>query len=127
MSDNASETTHRCPEGSEAAMPCCGRTPFEVPWTDRLTEDPESVTCGISASTAANAGEELIMSEDALRDRITMLEAERDTLIRIVALLVEDAGGSVEIPQRQLDDIDGTILSYKYSILNNELTIQTRW
>lgn len=26
-------------------MPCCGRTPFEVPRTDRIAEDPSLVTC----------------------------------------------------------------------------------
>lgn len=26
-------------------MPCCGRTPFEVPATDRMTLDPKLVTC----------------------------------------------------------------------------------
>lgn len=26
-------------------MPCCGRTPFEVPRTDRITLDPALVTC----------------------------------------------------------------------------------
>lgn len=27
-------------------MPCCGRTPFEVPLGDRMSEDPAAVTCG---------------------------------------------------------------------------------
>jgi hypothetical protein len=26
-------------------MPCCGRTPFEVPRTDRMTTDADAVTC----------------------------------------------------------------------------------
>ena len=32
------------PEGG--VMPCCGLTPFEVPRSDRMTEDPALVTCG---------------------------------------------------------------------------------
>jgi hypothetical protein len=38
------EVTHQCPpEGG--VMPCCGLTPFEVPRTDRMTEDTALVTC----------------------------------------------------------------------------------
>jgi hypothetical protein len=36
--------THACP--SEGGLtPCCGKTPFELPGTDRITEDPERATC----------------------------------------------------------------------------------
>jgi hypothetical protein len=28
-------------------MPCCDRTPFHVPRTDRITEDQSLVTCGL--------------------------------------------------------------------------------
>lgn len=36
---------HACPpEGVSGVMPCCGKTPFEVPRTDRLTST-EEVTC----------------------------------------------------------------------------------
>lgn len=30
-------TTHQCPPGGSDVMPCCGRTPFEAPPTDRVT------------------------------------------------------------------------------------------
>lgn len=36
---------HRCPIGDSSTMPCCGRTPFEVPRADRLTTVEEMVTC----------------------------------------------------------------------------------
>jgi len=36
---------HACPPDGLGLMPCCGRTPFEVPRTDRLTLDPALVTC----------------------------------------------------------------------------------
>ena len=36
---------HASPEIGAAEMPCCGRSPFEVPMTDRVTLDPERVTC----------------------------------------------------------------------------------
>jgi hypothetical protein len=39
------ETTHLCPPDGGGLMPCCGRTPFEVPRTDRMTLDPSLVTC----------------------------------------------------------------------------------
>lgn len=40
-------TTHRCPPEGSGVMPCCNRTPFEVPSTDRITDDPERVTCDV--------------------------------------------------------------------------------
>jgi hypothetical protein len=40
-----SETTHLCPPGDSALMPCCNRSPFEVPRTDRMTVDRSLVTC----------------------------------------------------------------------------------
>lgn len=39
------ETIHLCPPGDEGLTPCCGRTPFELPSTDRLTEVRNLVTC----------------------------------------------------------------------------------
>lgn len=40
--------THACPpRGAGGLTPCCGRTPFELPRTDRMTSDPALVTCGI--------------------------------------------------------------------------------
>ena len=41
--------THACPPGDSGTMPCCGRTPFEVPGSDRMTLDPALVTCGMPA------------------------------------------------------------------------------
>lgn len=39
------EIVHRCPPGTASTTPCCGRTPFQLPRTDRMTEDPELMTC----------------------------------------------------------------------------------
>ena len=50
-----SEITHLCPPEGEYVMPCCGKTPFEVPSTDRMTLDPEQVTCGHRDGRAAMA------------------------------------------------------------------------
>ena len=44
------EVTHRCPPEGSGTMPCCGRTPFEVPRWHRMTLDPELVTCGADRS-----------------------------------------------------------------------------
>lgn len=40
------EVVHACPAKAETAMPCCGRTPFDVPVYHRMTLDPSLVTCG---------------------------------------------------------------------------------
>jgi hypothetical protein len=47
------ETTHRCPPDGSCAAPCCGKTPFDLPRTDRITSDPARVTCGSTRPTAA--------------------------------------------------------------------------
>lgn len=39
------EVVHRCPPEGSGLMPCCGRTPFEVPSSDRMTADAQLVTC----------------------------------------------------------------------------------
>lgn len=36
---------HACPPGDEGVTPCCHVPPFELPMTDRMTLDPELVTC----------------------------------------------------------------------------------
>jgi hypothetical protein len=38
--------THLRPPGDGGLMPCCGMTPFEMPRSDRITEDSALVTCG---------------------------------------------------------------------------------
>lgn len=38
-------TVHASPRKGSGAMPCCGRTPLEVPRTDRISIDPFTVTC----------------------------------------------------------------------------------
>jgi len=50
------EVTHRCPIGDDGWTPSCDRTPFELPRTDRITEDPALVTCqGKAAQRAREA------------------------------------------------------------------------
>lgn len=36
---------HRCPTPGTNTTVCCHRTPFDLPWTDRLTIIDELVTC----------------------------------------------------------------------------------
>ena len=39
--------THLCPQDDDGGlMPCCEMTPWEVPRSDKITEDKELVTCG---------------------------------------------------------------------------------
>ncbi len=45
MNDVRSSVIHRCPWKGSGLMPCCGRTPFEVPRTDRMTVVYRLVTC----------------------------------------------------------------------------------
>jgi hypothetical protein len=49
------EIVHACPPLGPAVTTCCGRTPFDLPRTDRLTNDPAAVTCGAGIPTAAEA------------------------------------------------------------------------
>jgi hypothetical protein len=39
------ETVHACPPDGAGVTPCCGRTPFELPRTDRMSTDSALVTC----------------------------------------------------------------------------------
>lgn len=39
------EITHQCPPDGSGIMPCCGRTPFEVARTDRMTLEATRVDC----------------------------------------------------------------------------------
>jgi len=36
---------HGCPIGDSGYTPCCDQTPFELPPFDRMTLDPDAVTC----------------------------------------------------------------------------------
>lgn len=39
------EITHACPPEGSSRTPCCDRTPFELPLTDRMTLDASLVDC----------------------------------------------------------------------------------
>lgn len=39
------QVTHECPHDGEYQTPCCGKTPFELPRTDRMTVRKDLVTC----------------------------------------------------------------------------------
>jgi len=41
----AREVVHACPAAGDGLTPCCGRTPFELLRTDRMSADPAAVTC----------------------------------------------------------------------------------
>lgn len=55
------ETVHACPiPGTGAAtVPCCGKTPFELPRTDRMTSDPKLVTCGADRAGPFSIGSDV--------------------------------------------------------------------
>ena len=56
MSGEATEKVHDCPRNGESVTLCCGRSPFELPRTDRMTLDPDLVTCNRAA--AVSGGEQ---------------------------------------------------------------------
>lgn len=39
------ETVHGCPPDGSGLTPCCGRTPFELPRTDRISSEADAITC----------------------------------------------------------------------------------
>lgn len=43
--DGLPEVTHRSPRPGQSEMPCCGRSPFELPRHHRVTGDDTLVTC----------------------------------------------------------------------------------
>jgi len=38
---------HESPRDGSGLTPCCGKTPFELPRTDRMTSNPDRVTCSV--------------------------------------------------------------------------------
>ena len=75
----ASETTHACPPAGSGLTPCCGRTPFELPRTDRLTVDGTQVTCG--PRRAATLDEQLTR----VRELVVRTEQEHGSVHLLVA------------------------------------------
>lgn len=44
-------TVHMCPPTGGFVTPCCAKSPFDLPiWEDRITLDPELVTCKTEAT-----------------------------------------------------------------------------
>jgi hypothetical protein len=52
------ETTHATPTGDDGLTPCCGRTPLELPRTDRLTLEEALVTCFTITDRQVEAADE---------------------------------------------------------------------
>lgn len=46
MSTERLGVVHACPPRGSGVMPCCGKSPFEVTRTHRITLNPALVTCG---------------------------------------------------------------------------------
>lgn len=60
------ETVHACPPDGSGVTPCCGRTPFELPRTDRISSEVAVVTCQPAVPVAAPP----TTDPTALRERI---------------------------------------------------------
>ncbi|WP_406730925.1 hypothetical protein [Streptomyces sp. NBC_01794] len=54
---NETGVIHRCPSKGSGITPCCGKTPFELPTTDRISIDPFEATCGEPTPAPAPAPE----------------------------------------------------------------------
>jgi hypothetical protein len=48
----AREVVHACPPPGSGLTPCCGRTPFELLRTDRMSADQAAVTCRTTPSVS---------------------------------------------------------------------------
>jgi hypothetical protein len=57
----AVETVHGCPPDGSGLTPCCGRTPFELPLTDRISSEAP-VTCTTAPAVVAKPGKECAAS-----------------------------------------------------------------
>lgn len=51
LSSGEPGVTHGAPWTSDRLTPCCHRTPFELPMSDRLTCHPSRVTCHTAEPT----------------------------------------------------------------------------
>jgi hypothetical protein len=58
------EPVHACPVDGTGITGCCGRVPFELPRTDRMTRDPNAVTCP-GPVAPAQPGEDTEMPREA--------------------------------------------------------------
>jgi hypothetical protein len=63
------ESVHLIRDGDATAQ-CCGKTPFELPGTDRLTTDPGLVAC---LSPASQLVAVVVNGDQALAERIAWL------------------------------------------------------
>lgn len=55
--------THLCPPDGTQVTPCCDQTPFDLPRTDRITEDPSLVTCRATETEATESKGEQVSDD----------------------------------------------------------------
>jgi hypothetical protein len=83
---------HACPPDGSGLTPCCGKTPFELPATDRMTSDPEQVTCSPTSGVTIDGLPAVVITIaelNALTASRLQAEAERDNARAALALLHE--------------------------------------
>ena len=93
----AEATVHACPPLGQGVTPCCGKTPFELPRADRMTENLVDVTCGKRVAESAE-------SADHLAERLVNAGAER----RSAAILASRRTK----PERPLFDGDDPLFAH---------------
>jgi hypothetical protein len=91
----SADTTHRRPVGDSTLTPCCRKVPSELPYFDRLTENPRLVTYeaiagrGVVTDLEKLLTQNVLMYRDALEDLKTACELT-DRILEDNPELVED-------------------------------------
>lgn len=60
------DPVHRSPIRGAVYTPCCGRSPLALPWTDRITNDAELVTCTDGGPWVDKQGDVWTLADDGL-------------------------------------------------------------
>lgn len=92
-------TVHLCPPEGSGEMPCCGRSPFEVPRTDRITEDVYLVTCGVTLAEAENKIDYLVWALETMKLLVHRCACEVDIDGNILGIVCGD--GVVELTETE--------------------------
>lgn len=106
-------TIHRCPPVGSDIMPCCGRSPFEVPMDDQLTTDDGQVTCHLTAEVMAVAPDTLIYHLHHESGLLQLFHGLADSTTVSMAPMVGVALGMSPLSDRDDDDRTVPVLALR--------------
>jgi hypothetical protein len=109
-------TVHLCPPEGSGMTPCCDKTPFELPYFDRITEDAEQVTCEV-----LKPDEPVLMNAQQLADYLKVSYRQIDYWIRTEYLLVPNCGGSGY--KRAIPEVEVRVATLLVRLLHAGLTL----